>query len=200
MSGFISQNFMKTTSPLNSFLLETQGYYAGIMLDDPSAQQWIVTGMIGNSVMQAMWAGLPITETNPGLETGANIGGSVVSPATSNSAITGFMIANQEYNGVISNSNNVPMFSSGMSISFVRLRSNARVVVPVDPGTAPALVGLPINSQISWDFTNNALTTYNSTTGALPALLLELNSNSRIPILSNGYATWGDGTVAVIQI
>lgn len=200
MSGFLSQNFMKTTSPQNSFLLETQGYYAGIMLDDPDAQQWITTGLVSASVTQGLYAGLPITETNPGDLPGANQTGCVVSLAATNSAITGFMIANQAYNGIITNSNNVPMFSPGMSVALVRLRTNARIVVPVDEAALASLSGVPINTQVSWDFTANALTTYNSTTGALPALLLGLNTNSKIPDMVSGYANWVNGPVAIIQI
>lgn len=201
MSGFTSQNFMKQTSPQNSFLLQTQGYVQGAMLADPVAQQWITTGLVDASATQALWPGLPVTETNPGDTAGANVGGSTVDVATAIANITSFTIANQAYNGIITNSNDVPMFAPGMSVSLVRLGSNARIVVPVDSTAVNALLRVAINTQVAWDFANNALTTFSSGT-ALPAKLLELNTNSKVISYnsSTGFATWSTGTVAVIQI
>ncbi|HQU25248.1 MAG TPA: hypothetical protein PKX13_13335, partial [Acidiphilium sp.] len=155
MSGFTSQNFMATTSPQNSFLLQTQGYVQGAMLADPVAQQWITTGLIASTAAAPLWAGLPIVETNPGDTAGANQGGSVVTAASTIAGITGFTIANQAYNGVITNSNNVPMFGPGMSVDLVRIHSNARVVVPVDSAAVSSLLNVSISTQLGWDFTNN---------------------------------------------
>lgn len=197
MSGFVSLNLMATTSPSNSFLLQTQGYYQGVMLDDPNSQNWITTGIIPSSQSTAIYAGLPITETNNGDAVGAEQGGRLVTTAATVGAITGFVIANQAYNGIITNSNNVPMFSPGMSVSLVRMGSNARIVVAVDSGAVAALLNQPINVALSWDFATGALT--NSGT-ALPAKLLEINTNGMVASVSGGYANWTAGTVAVIQI
>lgn len=199
MSGFVNQNLMATTSPANSFLLQTQGYVQGVMLDDPVAQQWLVTGVVGGSA--ALWAGLPVTETNPGDVAGADQGGCVVTAASTMAGITGFSVINQAVNGVITNSNNVPMFAPGMSISLLRFGTQARIVVPVDAAAVNALLNQPINVQMAWDFANNALTTYTAGV-ALAAKLLAINTNSKVVSYNSGtgYASWSTGTVAVIQI
>lgn len=199
MSGFVGQNFMAATSPSSSFLLQTQGYYAGVMLDDPVAQQWIATGVIAqNQTTQAFWAGLPITEKNSGdSTTQPNYGSSISLPGTA-TAITGFIIANQGYNGIITSANNVPMYNAGMSVSLVRLGSNARIVVPVDSAAVSSFLNGAINQTVDWDFTTNAIT--NSGTNVLACKLLELNTNSMIVNYVSGYANWTAGTVAVIQI
>ncbi|MHB8388162.1 MAG: hypothetical protein ACYDBH_01115 [Acidobacteriaceae bacterium] len=200
--SFTSQNFMKTTSPQNSFLLQTQGYVQGVMLPDPVAQQWILSGLLSNSATAPVYAGLPVTETNPGPDYAANAGGSIITQAGTNGVITGFSIINQAYNGIITNSNEVPLFAPGMSLNYMRFGSNARIVVPVDAGAISGLENQPINVQMSWDFTTNALTTYNATTGALPVKLLLLNANSKIVNYNSTtqVASWNTGTVAVIQI
>lgn len=201
MSGFTSQNLMQTTSPQNSFLTQTQGYIQGVMWDDPTTQQWITTGMIAASETAPLWAGLPIVETGNSDTSGANQGGSQVSLATTIAGISGFCIANQGYNGVITNSNNVPMFSSGMSIPLVRLHTQARIVVAVDSAAVDSLISQPITTSLGWDFTNNALTTFVSGT-ALPAWLLSINTNSKIVSYNSttGDANWTTGPAALIQL
>lgn len=200
--SFTSQDYMKTTSPQNTFLLQTQGYVQGAMLPDSVTQQWILAGFLSNSATAPLYAGLPITETNPGVDYAANAGGSILTQATTNAAITGWSIINQAYNGIISNANQVPLFAPGMSIDYVRLGSNARIVVPVDASALSSLENQPINTQFSWDFTTNAITAYNSTTGALPAKLLLLDANGKIVTYDSTTqaASWTVGTVAVIQI
>lgn len=201
MSGFTSQNYMATTSPQNSFLLDTQGYVQGVMLDDAVAQQWITTGIIPATETAPLWAGLPIIETGNAATSISNQGGRQVSLAASIATITGFTIANQGYNGIIGNPNNVPMYSSGMTMSLIRLHSNARVVVQVDSAAVNSLINQSIAVQLGWDFTTNSLTTFTSGT-ALPAWLLEIETNGKIVSYNSGTgeANWSTGPVAVIQL
>ncbi len=201
--SFTAQNFMATTSPANSFLTQTQGYTQGMLLDDPSGQNWITTGIVASTQTTPIWPGLPIVETTPASDAmGAAQGGNLITTATTIAAITGWTVINQAYNMIITNSNNVPMAAPGMSVSIMRLGSlKQRIVVPVNPADVNALLSQPINVQLQWDFTNNWLTTFSSGT-ALSAQLLALNANSKIVSYTSGtqVANWSTGPVAVISV
>ena len=200
-TGIISFNPNVTTSAVGTFLSNTEGYVQGTMLDDPSAQQWITTGQIVSTATVPVWAGLPITETgNVTAGTAANMG-PVIAAATAITNITGFTIANQAYNNIITPGNQVQVALALMTTSFIRLGSNARIAVAIDSVALASLENVAINTQLAWDFTNNALTTYTSGT-ALPVKLLSINLNSKIVSYNSGTGAvnWTTGAAAIIQI
>lgn len=195
----ISFNPQATTSPQNTFAAQTSGYVQGAFVDDPVAIQWLVAGAVASNASAPLWGGLPITETIAAAN--SNALGNIISAAGTIGAITGFMINNQAYNGIITPSSNVPLFTANMSVAFFRLGSGARLVVQVSAGAVASLQSQAINEQLGWDFTNNVLTTYSSGT-ALPVKLISLNTNSKIVSYNSGTgaANWTAGAAAVIQI
>lgn len=200
-TGIISFNPNVTTNATGTFLSNTEGYVQGALLDDPVAQQWIATGQIASTASTPIWAGLPITETgNVTAGTAANMGPSLAL-ATAVSNITGFVIANQAYNMLITPGNQVQVALANMSVSFVRLGSQARIAVAIDSAALASLENVAVNTQLSWDFTNNALNSYSSGT-ALSVKLLTINTNSKIVSYNSGTGAvnWTTGAAAIIQI
>ena len=196
----ISFNPVVTTSPQNTFLVETQGYMAGLTLDDPVSRMWLRSGPVSSSNTQPLWGGLPVELEVPALNV-SHVGLTVLL-ATTNATITGFSVFDQAYNGVTAPGSTAPQYGSGMSIAFYDLGSRARLAVPVSSALSSAAEGGSIIQQVSWNFTTNELDVYSSTTGALNVKVLYINSNSQTLTYSptNGTLNWTAGSVAVIQL
>ena len=194
----ITFNPQLTTAPQNSFLLTTEGYVQGAFMDDPSSRMYLTSGQIAASVSQPIWGGMAITENIPATNT---LGSSLVL-AANNAGVTGFTVFNQANNGIITPGNNVQQYGAGMTTSFFRLGSNARVAVQCSSALANALDTGSIAQQVSWDFTNQQLIPYSSSIGALPVKVLSVSSNSKIVSYSSstGAVTWGVGAAAIIQL
>jgi hypothetical protein len=96
----------------------------------------------------------------------------------------------------------VPLASAGMTVQFIEPGSLLRLAVQCSPALADALSGGQQDQQVSWDFTNNYLTTYTSGT-ALPVLVEMVNLTSKVVTYDSttGAVTWNDaGPAAVIRI
>lgn len=197
MTVTISVNPMLTTSPVNTFLVGTEGWTQGDFQADPAARQWLIAAQVDNAATTPLWAGQPITETGATTST-TSAESRTVAAATAESNVTGFTVINQAYAGLITTGNNVPLFYAGMTVSFFRLKSNARIVVPVDSAAVSGLTNAAVNTTVYWDFTTNSLTDSGST--ALPVQILGLDTNSKTFSYSGGTATWTTGTAALIQI
>jgi hypothetical protein len=199
MANTISFNPFGTTSPQNTFLLETNGYMAGLCLADPSSRMWLRSGVVSASNTQPLWGALPVELIVPTL--GSQNGLEVLLAGT-NANLTGFAVFDQGYNGVISTGSNAPQYNAGMSVPFYDLGSRIRVPVPVSSALAAAAEGGAINQQVSWNFTTNELDVYNSTTGALNVKVLGIFSNSLTLTYDSatGSLNWTAGDVAVIQL
>lgn len=191
----ISFNPMVTTQPASSFLLQTDGYIQGSFFDDPSSRMWLATGQIASSVTQPIWGGMAITETIP---TSNQLGNNLIL-ATTEANTTGFTVFNQASNMIITPGNTVQQADAGMTISYFRLGSNARIAVQCDATLAASLDGSDVNLQVAWDYTNQKLIAYSSGT-ALPVKVLALNTNSKIVSYSGGNVTWTTGDCAIIQL
>jgi hypothetical protein len=120
-------NPVVTTSPQNTFLVDTQGYMAGLCLDDPISRMWLRSGPVSSSNTQPLWGGLPVELEVPALNT-SHVGLNVLL-ATTNATITGFTVFDQAYNGVTAPGSTAPQFGAGMSIAFYDLGSRARLAV-----------------------------------------------------------------------
>ena len=96
------------------------------------------------------------------------------------------------------------MANAGNSFNFIRLGSDARVVVPCD-STILALAGSSTaNPQtLYWDVTNLRLTTTATSNAAVKCTLVNVSSNGATVSYNSGtgFATWNtSGNVAVIII
>jgi hypothetical protein len=154
----ISFNPQLTSSPQSSFLQQTEGYVQGAFFDDTTSRMQLVAGIIASTVTGPVWGGMAITENVPAPNAGQN-GNSLVL-ATTNAGITAFTVFNQANNMVIVPGNTVQQAVAGMSMSYFRLGSNARIGVQCDPTLAANLDNGAINQQVSWDFVNQLLVPY----------------------------------------
>lgn len=196
----LSFNPMKTIAPGASFLTSTHGYMAGSFLDDPSSNMWLASGVLADTITASVYGGTPLQEMVNA--PGSNALGNTLNVAATNAEITAFAVFNQANNMILVPGNTVQMASGGMTISYMRLGSNARIVVPVSESLIATLDAGATNQQVSWDFTNNALIAYSSTVGALACKVLSVHDNSAVIATDSttGAAEWTTGYVAVIQI
>ncbi len=192
----ITFNPVATNSPQESFILQTEGYTQGLAFDDPIPFQWIETGTIASTVSGSVYAGMAVTLNVPPIN--GNGGGPSIILATDVADLNGFVIGNKLYNGIVTPGAEVPVVSSGMSATILKLGTGARIAVACDATLAGNLSGNPINQNVAWDFTNQKLITYISGT-ALPVKVLSVNNNSKL-VTSPTNLTWTVGPVAIIQI
>jgi len=206
MSGTISFNPYGTSTPQNSFLLQSQGYIQGAASDDPSSYQWLAGGTLKSSETLPMWGGVPIEELVNLPGTGSDgLGGNVLR-ATSQATITGWSVFNQAASMVITPGNSVPLAAVKNYVAFYRNGTNQRVAVQADPALAAAVSGNSIvASALYWDVTNYYVTlTTSGGNFALPTgvRLLSINTSSKIVSYNSGTGavTWTTGAAALLLI
>lgn len=187
-----------TTAPQSSFLAQTQGYVQGDFVDDPSSRMYLNSGVIAAAVTQPVWGGMILEELVP--TTGEGALGSDLALAAGYTTATGMSVFNQASNMIIVPGNSVQTSVAGMTISYFRFGSGARIRVQASSALLTAVEGNPINTQVSWDFTNQILVPFSTT--ALPVQVLSVNSNSKIVNYNSGTGavTWTTGIVAEILI
>lgn len=147
-----------TTNAADSFSVQSSGLIAGTAYNDPSSRFALAQGILASSEVLPMFGGIPIVEGVGGASGGGN-----VARAATVGGITGFSVFDQAYSWVASPQSPVPSAGAGMTVPFYRLGSGARVAVPMDPSLVD-LNGMPITSQVSWDFNNGVLQPYDAAT------------------------------------
>ena len=162
----ISFNPQLTTSPANSFLLQTEGYVQGSFFsDDPAIRLSLLAGQLAATVGGSVWGGMAITENVQAPN--SNQSGNSLVLATSVANTTAFSVFNQASNMIIVPGNSVQLAVAGMSMNYFRLGSNATIAVQCDPSLAANLDAGAINQQVSWDFKDSVLQTYNASTATV---------------------------------
>lgn len=208
MSGTISFNPYQTTSPQNTFLLETQGYVEGLPYDDTVARLWLDRGILASTETIPMWGGQPIEEVTNVTGTGGDGMGGTIKRATSGATCTGFSTFLQQGHMVIVPGPSVPVTSINTSVGFFRLGTQQRLAVQLDPAAYTTIAGSPgaVDSYaLYWNPTSHFVTL--TTTGgnwALPTSLrlLSINNNSKIVSYNSttGAVTWTSGAAAMLLI
>ena len=199
----ISFNPQITSAPQNTFLLSTQGYYQGDFVDDPSSRMYLNAGLIASTVTQPIWGGMAITESVPTV--GESSLGSTLALATSAANLTGFTVFTQAYNSIIVPGNSVQTATAGMTTSYFRTGSIARIKVAIQPALVASLEGGTVSQALFWDPALQQLTA-SGTAGAiaLPASvkILSINPNSKAVNYNSGtgLVSWVVAPVAVIQL
>jgi hypothetical protein len=203
VSPFTTSNFT------GSFVNSSQGLVQGTASDDPMTRQALSGGVVYASETYPMWGGIAITEIIPtaGYLVAAGMLGPTLKRATTiatvGSGITGFIVTDQAYNGIITTGSPVPLFVQGGTAHFYRLGSRAKVNVQIDTTLATNLLGNAYNTQVAWDFTNQKLSTFSSGT-ALDVKVLDIQTGNSKTITYNtstGLATYSEtGAVATILI
>jgi hypothetical protein len=76
------------------------------------------------------------------------------------SELEGFTVFNQAHNGLTTPQSPVPLYASGMSVSYYRLGSNMRVPLKASSQVvALGTSGASVKTPLAWDFVNNQITT-----------------------------------------
>ena len=154
----LSLNPMATTNALGSFGVQSDGYVQGIALDDPANRFNLAAGTVAATETKPLWGGLPVAELLPGTHSSPR--GSQIRHAASVAELEGFTVFNQAHNGLTTPQSPVPLYASGMSVSYYRLGSNMRVPLKASAQVvALGTSGASVKTALAWDFVNNQLTT-----------------------------------------
>jgi hypothetical protein len=197
MASNISFNPMLTTSPQNSFVVQTRGRVQGVIDDDPVTRLRLKGGILA-STENPIYGGIPITEFVPS-STGNLLLGPTVKWATALANVNGMCVFNQAYNGIIVPGGGVPTYGPLMSVMFFEIGTKARICVPISGTLAASVQGNPVNANVTWDFVNNVLTEYDGT-NAFPCKILDVEANCSLVSVTSGVASWTTGTGALIEI
>lgn len=170
MAATVSFQPTLTTNAAGTFSLTESGLIQGTAFESPNARFNLAGGIVDLAATGPIWGGTAVYEnvplstagsTTPSGNFGGYIGAATNVTANAASSITGFLVADQAYNGIMTPTNSVQLYYPGQTGNFYRLGSGARVIVKV----APALVSLDgsvITQQVSWDYTGQQLVPYNA--------------------------------------
>ncbi len=143
----------------------SKGYIVGQAQPDPATRYAMKGGLIDQTETLPMFGGCGIYADVPLRSL------SVPLPAigradsmTGAKALIGFAVSDQSYNLVIDPGNPVPAAGSGQTIGWYPLGSRARLAVACDPSLID-LAGDPLNTPVSWDFTNQQLIPFTAAHG-----------------------------------
>lgn len=154
----LSLNPMATTNALGSFGVQSDGFIQGVALDDPANRFNLASGTVAASETTPIWGGIPVAELLPGAASSPR--GSSVRRARTLVELEGFTVFNQAHNGLTTPQSPVPLFASGMSVSFYRIGSNMRVPLKASAQVvALGTSGASVRTPLAWDFVNSQITT-----------------------------------------
>lgn len=173
MVATLNVNPLPTTVAAGTFGISTSGYIQGTALNDPSVRFALAGGILGPNETLPMWGGVGIAETTrPVLASGTfplpQLGGYITRAtqlALNNAGtLTGFSVFDQDHSMINTPQSPVPVALNGMMVNFYRLGSGARIAVGIDPAYAAGLLGGTITQSSSWDFNDQILTTFDTST------------------------------------
>lgn len=181
----ISFNPQITTNAAGLFGVQSDGFVAGVAMDDPAVRFALAGGILAAAETLPMFGGIAISENIPTAANSISGVGPTIARATALANITGFSVFNQAYNGVITNSSNVPTVGSGQTVNFFRLGSGARIALAIDPALVTLDGGLT-TQNVSWDYVNQKIITYDGT-NKLPVRVLQVQTTgSKVPVYNSG--------------
>ncbi len=182
----IDFNWMQTTNAAGSFSILSDGYVQGVAMDDPAVRFSLETGVLASAETLPMWGGCLlyglVPGGNPQTIGGQDSLGPQLGRATALTQAVGFSVFNQAHNMVNSPQSPAPVALSGMTFSWHRLGSGARIAVAVDATFAQTLLGSSLNQPVSWDFTAQKLVPFVAAT----------------PQIAITSLTWAAGVVSVV--
>ena len=178
----LSLNPMATTNAAGSFGVQSDGFIQGVALDDPANRFNLASGTVAATETKPLWGGMPVAELLPGVNSSTR--GSTIRRAVSLAELEGFTVFNQAHNGLTTPQSPVPLYASGMSVSFYRLGSNMRVPLKASAQVvALGTAGASVKTPLAWDFVNNQVTT------AAAAAFSGTDIDTTAVTYSNGVAT-----------
>ncbi|HHT5687654.1 TPA: hypothetical protein ACTZGC_001734 [Raoultella ornithinolytica] len=178
----LSLNPMATTNAAGSFGVQSDGFIQGVALDDPANRFNLASGTVAATETKPLWGGLPVAELLPGNQSSPR--GSTIRRAVSLAELEGFTVFNQAHNGLTTPQSPVPLYASGMSVSYYRIGSNMRVPLKASAQVvALGTTGASVKTPLAWDFVNNQVTT------AAAAAFAGADIDTTAVTYSNGVAT-----------
>ena len=167
MVANIPYNPNVTSVAQGAFATTSVGLVQGDAFPDPSTIYKRTSGVLAQAETIPMWQGVGIYANIGGVTGGPNgtLGTTVGRATTLTSGVAGSLagFSVSSYAQVNSPQSPVPLAASGMQVQYFRLGSGQRVVVQADPNLV-ALRGDPTSYPVSWDFGNQVLVPYASTT------------------------------------
>lgn len=156
-----------TTAGVGLFNTESKGLVQGQVYPAPNAVYNRAGGVLALAETLPMWGGcgifcdIPGATGGPAIPLGATVGRATA--LTGSKALAGFSVFEGAYASVNTPQSPVPMVGSYGQVQYYRLGSGARIAVKCSPNLVN-LQGDPIGSSVSWDFENQQLEPYVSTT------------------------------------
>jgi hypothetical protein len=175
-----------TSGNAGLFNTTSDGYRQGTAMPDPSTMFRLRGCQLAAGETLPMWGGVGVYMNVPGGSGNPNyslgpITGRAVSLNDASKPLAGFSVFDQDYAMITTPQSTVPLIGPNGRVHVYPLGSLARIVVACDPALVD-LRGDPINSDVSWDFTNQLLVpylgtltissgTYNNTTGVITLVM-----------------------------
>jgi hypothetical protein len=164
MSG-ITINPMAVTNGAGMFNIESIGYVQGDYQANYEARAHLQAGQVSTVETLPMWGGIPVQLYLPA-KNNQSLGG-FVARATTVAQVLGFTTFSQLTGAIQSAQSPVPLAATGQTMNYFELGSGVLLAVACDPSLAAALEGGLINQQVSWDFNNQCLQTYDAATATV---------------------------------
>lgn len=200
-------NPLPTTSASGSFGVSTSGQVAGSLYPNASSRNFTRTGFLASSVTGLVYGGVGVTTTTHA--TASSMLSPTLTLATAIGNLSGFAVWDQSAAGIQTAQSTVPLFSAGMSISFVEFGLGATIALPISNTNAANLLGVGDYTQLTWDYTNQVVVPYTSGQipgpSSLPAKIIGVNVGTSYIVTPNspasGQAVWNSaGSTVILQI
>lgn len=159
---------MATTVGQGLFAVSASGLVQGTAYPDPATRWALRQAILSTSETLPMFGGVGVYALIPTVSPSQPeraLGGTTgrATGITGSLPLAGFSVFDQDYSMVNFPGNPVPIIGSGGGVFYYRLGSGARIAVACSPNLVNDR-GLPISTQVAWDFTNQQLEPYTSTT------------------------------------
>ena len=155
--------FLISAGNAGLFNVDADGVRQGTAYPDPSTRYRLRGCTLASTETLPMWGGVGVYMNVPGGTGNPRYNlGPVCGRATAltgSTALAGFSVFDQAYDGITSPQSPVPLFGTSMFVAVYPLGSLARIAVACDPSLTSLRQG-PIGANVSWDFTNQLLVPY----------------------------------------
>jgi hypothetical protein len=194
MVATIATNPYQTTNAAGSFQISSGGLIQGTAYDQPAIRNSLAGGVLANTETIPMWGGVGISLAVPGAAGGPQTPlGPLVTRAmnlTANAAgeLNGFSVFDQNYAAVNTPQSPVPLTPSYGSVHYYLMGSGARIAVQCSPNLVN-LEGEIVSTKVSWDFANQQLEPYASTTISSGTYATATTINSGTYVAGTGLVT-----------
>ena len=191
------------TNVQDSFSVQSQGFWQGDLLADPSARFQLAAGVVAASETLPMWGGVAVFEKTPPANSALTGQAPTIGRAASAGEFSGFTTYQGSFSAPVTPQSTAPLQASGGGFNFVRVGSLSRIVVACSSGII-ALAGDTNPMSFGWDATAQQLVAAGTGDFDFNATLVAVNAGNSAVVdydAITGAASWNtSGNVAVILI